>query len=129
MTDLSFSTLRKANVLRLPQFKNSKGEKSHSKADGSDWSSAEWMQAVTGELGELCNVLKKVRRGDISLEDAMPMIKNEFADIVTYLDIAAFQFRIDLGDAVAEKFNEVSRRVQSDIFIKADNTILDCENP
>jgi hypothetical protein len=37
---LTFGELRRANIARLPQFKNSKGEPSHEKADGSDWSLA-----------------------------------------------------------------------------------------
>ena len=67
---LTFDTLRKANIARLPEFKNSKGEPAHSKSDGSDWSPAQWLQAVIGELGEYANVMKKVERGDLTFEEA-----------------------------------------------------------
>lgn len=50
--DLTFNELREANIKRLPQFKNGKGEAAHSSEDGSDWSLGEWMNAVTGEIGE-----------------------------------------------------------------------------
>jgi NTP pyrophosphatase (non-canonical NTP hydrolase) len=117
---LSFGTLRAANRARLPQFRDAKGRLSHSRADGSDWSPAQWALAVTGELGELCNLLKKVQRGDFTEAEALPDIRKEFADVVIYLDIFASQFGIDLGDAVRDKFNEVSRRVCADVFIAGD---------
>ena len=88
---LSFNTLREANKRRLPQFKSSTGLPAHTEADGSDWSLAEWLQATVGELGELANLLKKVRRGDITMADAMPEVRREFADVVTYLDIFAMR--------------------------------------
>lgn len=113
--DLTFNALRNANKLRLPQFKNSKGEPAHEKADGSDWSLAEWMNAVAGELGEAANIIKKIRRGDMTLIEAKEMLAEEFADIVTYLDITAYQAGINLGEATKNKFNKVSERVGSNI--------------
>jgi NTP pyrophosphatase (non-canonical NTP hydrolase) len=114
---LTFDALREANVRRLPQFKNAKGELSHSKPDGSDWSLGEWICAITGELGEAANIVKKVRRGDLTIDEARPMLAKEFADVATYLDIAALQCNIDLGDAIASKFNEVSERVKATVTI------------
>ena len=118
---LTFNVLRGANKARLPQFKNAKGEPAHEKEDGSDWSLAEWMNAVSGELGEAANIIKKVRRGDLTLEQAKPMLAEEFADIVTYLDITAAQAGINLGEATINKFNKVSKRVGSNIRIAADD--------
>lgn len=123
MTDgLTFNTLRSANVNRLPTFKNSKGEPAHSMPDGSDWSPAQWLQAVTGELGEYANLRKKYERGDIDEQEFRTEAKYELADIVTYLDILAFQLNIDLGSAVIEKFNFVSVRVGSPIKILSDGS-------
>lgn len=121
LTDgLTFNSLREANKARLPQFKNSKGEPAHEQPDGSDWSLAEWMNAVAGELGEAANIIKKVRRGDLSLEEARPLLAAEFADIVTYLDITAMQAGINLGEATMDKFNKVSIRVGSNIRLDAE---------
>ena len=118
LTDgLTFNTLRGGNTARLPEFKNAKGEPAHSKEDGSDWSLNDWYTAVSGELGELGNVLKKVRRGDLSLDEARPELSKELADVVTYLDILAKQCDIDLGNATMAKFNEVSKRVGSNVRI------------
>lgn len=118
---LSFRTLRAANLQRLPQFRDAQGRLAHSEKDGSDWSPAEWLQATVGELGELANVLKKVRRGDYTLEEALPEIRKEFADVAIYLDIFSAQFGFDLGDAIRDKFNEVSDRVGAPVYIGHDD--------
>lgn len=118
---LTFNTLRGGNVARLPEFKNRKGEIAHSKADGSDWTPAQWLQAVVGELGEYANLRKKMERGDIAPDDAVPMLADELADVVIYLDILAFQLGIDLGAAVMSKFNSVSERVGSSVWIDAED--------
>lgn len=122
MTDgLTFNTLRGANTARLPQFKNSKGEPAHSEPDGSDCKLSAWCNAVTGELGEAANIIKKIERGDLSLDEARPSLAKEFADIVTYLDILAMRAGVDLGKATMDKFNEVSERVGSTVRIAADD--------
>ncbi len=118
---LSFNTLREANKKRLPQFKNKKGKRAHSKRDGSDWTPAQWLQAVTGELGEYANIRKKFERGDMDEKEFKALATEELADIVTYLDILAFQLKIELGQAVKEKFNKVSERVGSNIYIGDDD--------
>lgn len=117
---LSFATLRKANTTRLPLFKNGRGERAHSEADGSDWALSAWCNAVTGELGELANLIKKVERGDFTLDEAREALGKEAADVATYLDILAFRIGVDLGVEVAAKFNEVSKRVGAAVFIHGD---------
>lgn len=117
---LTFNTLRSANLARLPEFKNAKGEPAHSKPDGSDWSLGEWCNAVVGELGEAANIIKKIQREDISLEDARSQLADELADVVTYLDILAYQAGIDLGKATTDKWNKVSERVGFNGYIGTD---------
>jgi len=117
---LTFDNLRKANITRLPQFKNKKGLPAHSEPDGSDWSPAQWLQAVVGELGEYANLRKKYERGDITLDEFNVEAEKELSDIQIYLDILAFRLGIDLGEAVKRKFNEVSKRVGSSIYFDVD---------
>ncbi len=117
---LDFDTLRQGNIARLPQFKNKHGEPAHSEPDGSDWSDAEWLEAIVGELGEYANLKKKVRRGDIEPEAAKQMLADELADVVTYIDLLAFRLGIDLGAAVQHKWNEISARVGCDLRIDHD---------
>jgi NTP pyrophosphatase (non-canonical NTP hydrolase) len=124
---LSFSALRQANTLRLPQFKNPHGELAHQKPDGSDWSPSQWLQALVGELGEFANVRKKFERGDLTLEQYRTLAEKELADVQTYLDLLArraldigpnaHETGVDLGEATRQKFNEVSHRVGADVFI------------
>lgn len=117
-TALTFSQLRKANVHRLPTFKNCHGEPAHSEPDGSDWIPAQWLQAIVGELGEYANKRKKFEIGDIDLEEFNEHAAKELADVQIYLDILAFRLGIDLGAATVAKFNEVSARVGSHVFIR-----------
>lgn len=117
---LTFNILREANLARLPLFKNKHGELAHSKADGSDWSPAQWLQAVVGELGEYANVRKKFDRGDISLDEFRTYAADELADVQTYLDILAFQVGVDLGFATMDKWNRVSERVGCNLYVDAD---------
>jgi NTP pyrophosphatase (non-canonical NTP hydrolase) len=114
---LTFNVLRQANLNRLPTFKNAKGEAAHTKADGSDWTPAQWLQAVTGELGEYANLRKKFERGDIDENTFKDLAGKELADIQTYLDILAFRLGIDLGLVTMSKFNQKSREVNSPILI------------
>lgn len=120
MPSLTFDALRQANILRLPQFKNRRGEPAHSQPDGSDWALSTWCSAVLGELGEAANMIKKIERGDVTLVAAQAALAKELADTVTYLDILAFRAGVDLGEATIAKFNEVSGRVGSDVRLGAD---------
>ena len=96
---LLLNALRQANLKRLPEFKNRKGEPAHSKKDGSDWKLSAWMNAVSGEAGEMAeallifkaigkaaDIIKKVERGDFSLDEARHALGEEFADVLTYPD-------------------------------------------
>lgn len=121
---MTFAVLRQANIARLPRFKNKHGDLAHSQPDGSDWSPAQWLQAVIGELGEYANVRKKFERGDLTEAEFTDLATKELADVQTYLDILAFRVGVDLGQAVKDKFNEVSDRVGAGVFIQAS-----CANP
>ena len=74
------------------------------------WTPLEWGGALAGETGELCNLLKKLRRGEKIKKSDMA---HELADIITYADLVAIALDIDLGEAVREKFNIVSKRWKS----------------
>ena len=100
---ISFSDLRSANVDRVELFGHGSLE------DG--WNPAEWGNALAGETGELCNLLKKYIRQlptDPTREDLVTMAAEEMADIIIYLDLIGAKLDIDLADAVRSKFNKVS---------------------
>lgn len=61
---------------------------------------------LTGEVGEFCNILKKVVRGDFPLNNAKPEMSEELADIFIYLIKISNQFDVDLE---SEFFKKVSK--------------------
>jgi NTP pyrophosphatase (non-canonical NTP hydrolase) len=104
MRHLTFLDLRVANMLRCDQVFHPIEE----------WSENDWMTAIAGEVGEAANMLKKRRRGeDIPVAEVM----KELADAVIYIDLLCERLDQDLGNAVIDKFNEVSRRTKSTVFL------------
>ncbi len=102
---LTFDRLRAANVERCNASFGRHME---------EWTPNDWATALAGEVGELCNELKKLRRGDDSTPEALASrheaIRHEAADVACYLDLLCARMGIDLGAAVREKFNAVSVR-------------------
>lgn len=88
---LSFTTLRSANRERIPEFRNSRGGAAHSKPDGSDWSPAQWLQALVGELGEYARVRQQYEAGELSYEEFVVEAKKELADVQCYLDLLSLR--------------------------------------
>lgn len=117
MNPLTFAKLSQANAARVGQFKNRLGVLAHTKADGSDWTIAEWTNAMAGECGEACNFSKKIRRGDFDHDPALGnrMLAKELADTIIYADLAAQRQGINLGEAVRDKFNEKSEEISCDV--------------
>jgi len=102
----SFDTLHEANKLR-------QGE-SYTERTGS-WISSDWAASLAGEVGEFCNLVKKLRRGDqVPSEE----LARELADVIIYAELNASYHGIDLAKAVVSKFNEVSQRVGSKIRLQ-----------
>lgn len=88
---LSFHTLRKANKLRLPKFKNKHGEPAHSSPDGRDWNPGQWFAALIGELGEWARERLMFELGHTAPDQYAEKQEKELADVATYLDILAFR--------------------------------------
>lgn len=79
-----------------------------------DWTLSEWGCALSGEVGELCNKIKKKRQGqDITHKQ----LTDELADIVIYCDLLATKLGYRLEDIVRDKFNRTSDKIDSDIKI------------
>lgn len=88
---LSFEALREANRARVPLFKNSKGGPAHASPDGSDWSPAQWLRALVGELGEFARVRQQYEAGVLSEEDYQREAAKELADVQCYLDLLSMR--------------------------------------
>ncbi len=83
-----------------------------------DWSISDWSNAMAGEAGEACNIVKKIRRYECGLRgkldpseaDLRLMLADEIADVYLYLDLLATKAGVDIEAAVISKFNRVSER-------------------
>lgn len=102
MSVINFDLLRKANITRLPKYRNKNGDINHKKPDGSDWAPEQWLQALSGELGEYANFRKKYERGDFTLEEFRIEAGKELADVQIYFDILAMRC-LDLYDVAHPK--------------------------
>lgn len=76
-----------------------------------DWPVQNWALAIAGEAGELCNLVKKVIRGDFTLTEKRQDILREVADVITYCDLLMSHLDADTRDEVMRKFEEVSSRI------------------
>lgn len=113
MKSLTFDTLRHENTARC-------NESFHPLFS---WSPMDWAAAMAGEVGEACNLIKKMRRlvkedddwGSIPLKDRAKVreVIDELADVVIYADLLATRMGEKLENAIIRKFNEVSIRVNS----------------
>ena len=59
--------------------------------------------AFAGEFGEVSNIVKKIVRGDFSLDEKKNEISEEIADMFAYLIKMSYQLDIDLESAYLEK--------------------------
>ncbi len=79
-----------------------------------------WTTALAGEVGELCNMIKKmerVQRGGIdggssytAKDIDKEMLKEEIGGIAIYLDLLASLLDIDLQEAIVDTFNSKSEK-------------------
>lgn len=70
---------------------------------------------LAGEVGEACNVVKKLEREKLGLRgsrDTIEHLGEELADVIIVACLLANQFDIDLDDAICEKFNKTSNLLQ-----------------
>jgi NTP pyrophosphatase (non-canonical NTP hydrolase) len=66
---------------------------------------------LAGELGEACNVIKKLERERLGIRgsrDTLEHLAEELADVIICADLIAMSVNIDLNAAVIKKFNATS---------------------
>ncbi len=87
-----------------------------------------WTTALAGEVGELCNMIKKmqrVERGGIdggssytAKDINKEMLKEEIGGIAIYLDLLASLLDISLEEAVIDTFNSKSAKYNFKQFVE-----------
>lgn len=65
---------------------------------------------MVGEIGEFSNIIKKVSRGDFSLEENKEHLSEELADVFIYLIKISNQSEIDIEKAFIEKLEKNKKR-------------------
>jgi NTP pyrophosphatase (non-canonical NTP hydrolase) len=68
---------------------------------------------MAGEVGEACNVIKKLERERMGIRgsrDTVEHLAEELADIIICADLIAMAAGIDLDTAVRDKFNATSEK-------------------
>jgi NTP pyrophosphatase (non-canonical NTP hydrolase) len=66
---------------------------------------------LAGEVGEACNVIKKIERERLGLRGSRvtaEQLAEELADVIICADLIAMDMGINLTEAVARKFNATS---------------------
>lgn len=65
---------------------------------------------LLGELGEFANILKKVSRGDFSLEEVKDDLDEELVDTFIYLIKISNQFNVNLEKGYLDKLKHNKKR-------------------
>jgi NTP pyrophosphatase (non-canonical NTP hydrolase) len=100
--NLSFASLRAANDTRQPQWET-----------GAEFSLEYLGCALAGEVGEACNIIKKLVRAQLTPKGTRAtdeQLASELADCIIYIDLIARKKNINLSEAVISKFNLVSKK-------------------
>lgn len=100
---MNLNHLRRANTVRQIEWDS-----------GNQITAAYRGNELAGEVGEACNVIKKLERERMGIKgsrDTVEHLAQELADIIICVDLIAMQYGIDLGTATIHKFNETSDKV------------------
>lgn len=66
--------------------------------------------SILGELGEASNIVKKILRGDTTLEEMRPHLNEEITDIFIYLLKFIYQLDIDIEQEYLAKMKKNEER-------------------
>lgn len=100
---VEFSSLREANVARQKEWDA-----------GNQISLSYRATELAGEVGEACNIVKKLERERLGIRgsrDTVEHLAEELADVLICADLIAMHEGIDLEAALVAKFNATSEKV------------------
>lgn len=102
-SEFDFDLLRLANTARQKEW--DKGNQVDIAYRGNE---------LAGEVGEACNIIKKLKREALGMPGTRATrldLARELADVIICADLIAMAEGIDLGSSVIFKFNETTRKV------------------
>jgi NTP pyrophosphatase (non-canonical NTP hydrolase) len=82
------------------------------------WSLSDWMTALTGEVGEAANLVKKLNRirdgvpgnKGVTEKELQAFLADELADVYIYLDLLVMRLGLNMDDIIVSKFNATSQQ-------------------
>lgn len=98
-------------------------------AGAQPWTGADWGNAAAGEMGEACNVIKKLRRIELGMtgnqlrnqstnvQELVDKLRGELGGTIIYILSICDHYGIDLTDAIRDEFNKVSDEQGLDVKI------------
>lgn len=98
----SYYTLRDANLARMKEWVSE--VKLSLSFKGNE---------LAGEVGEACNIIKKLDRERLGLRGSratLEELKEELSDVIICVDLIAMEVGLDLEQAVKDKFNKTSEQ-------------------
>lgn len=114
LAKLTFDYVIKKSLSRSTRWHNGSIDK---------WSISDWAVALAGEVGELCNAVKKLNRIETGAaninspgrqletrEAAIIAIAEELADVFLYMPMLAARIGVDLRAEIVKKFNATSAK-------------------
>jgi NTP pyrophosphatase (non-canonical NTP hydrolase) len=112
--DFSFAEFTAVNLERAKRWHGADGVMDPS------WSISDWSNAAAGEMGEVCNEVKKLKRIDTGMQQhgnvpasrdaAIERIGKEIGDTAIYLNLLAARVGLTLQECIRAAFNGVSVR-------------------
>lgn len=82
---------------------------------------------LAGEVGEACNILKKLDRekmGIVGSRASPESLAEELGDIIICVALIAMDLNIDLRSATAKKFNKTSSERNLKTFIDSEGNLI-----
>lgn len=102
------------DLVKLPTLREANFARQQEWDAGNQISAAYRGNELAGEIGEACNVIKKLERERMGIRgsrDTVDHLAEELADVVICVDLLAMHYGVDLDAAVARKFNATSEKV------------------
>lgn len=109
--EFSMASFQKINASRCREL-------FHELTETGKWEMRDWALAIAGESGELCNLMKKILRGDFTIENKYIAIVDELADIITYCSLMLSALEMGMPIALMRKFDKINVRRGYDPEIK-----------
>ncbi len=71
-----------------------------------------WALGVAGEGGEVADIIKKILRGDFTLEEKTEDLKKEIGDVLWYLSQIAHELDVDFADVAQMNLDKLNSRAR-----------------